>query len=307
MDLQTIAGTGEMPATEPVSIADRTGKVPFLFPRAPHPHAILHRIRGAGPTTIYTLHALINLASCPFGLTIFEEQPTAGRGTPYRPGWNDPAMLSNIASIEIPPLEETLLDWLLAQPATRLVALGIDPEQIGERTFYPRLALGEFFFDQFGKLLERARSQGVEVTVRTRRVTDAVSQPGGMVLTVRPRHGDVFEERFDALECGQRDNGDVDTLIDCVVREAVTIDERQRRIRTQPAKAERRDPRGFSSRGRCRRGSRRGRFCGTRRFRQQCSGCTARFPTHASQCKRNSRRDEIRQGPPTVSTSAAIN
>jgi len=152
---------------------------------------------GAGPTTIYTLHALINLASCPFGLTIFEEQPTAGRGTPYRPGWNDPAMLSNIASIEIPPLEETLLDWLLAQPATRLVALGIDPEQIGERTFYPRLALGEFFFDQFGKLLERARSQGIEVTVRTRRVTDAVSQPGGMVLTVRPRHGDVFEERFD--------------------------------------------------------------------------------------------------------------
>jgi uncharacterized NAD(P)/FAD-binding protein YdhS len=104
---------------------------------------------GAGPTTIYTLHALLDQNHSPFALTIFEEQPTAGRGTPYRPGWNDPAMLSNIASIEIPKLEVTLIDWLRAQSATRLVALGIDPDEIGERTFYPRLALGDYFTDQF--------------------------------------------------------------------------------------------------------------------------------------------------------------
>jgi uncharacterized NAD(P)/FAD-binding protein YdhS len=65
---------------------------------------------GAGPTTIYTLNALLNHAVRPFFLTIFEEQSIAGRGTPYRPGWNDPAMLSNIASLEIPPLLETLVD-----------------------------------------------------------------------------------------------------------------------------------------------------------------------------------------------------
>jgi uncharacterized NAD(P)/FAD-binding protein YdhS len=153
---------------------------------------------GAGPTTIYTLHALVNYAQRPFTLTIFEEQASAGRGTPYRPGWNDPAMLSNIASIEIPPLEESLLDWLLAQPPSRLVALGIDPAQIGERTFYPRLAFGEFFHDQFLALLERARAQGIRVHIRTRcRVTDAVSEPGGMTLTVRARAGEVFKEHFD--------------------------------------------------------------------------------------------------------------
>jgi uncharacterized NAD(P)/FAD-binding protein YdhS len=153
---------------------------------------------GAGPTTIYTLHALLNQTTRPFELSIYEEQPTAGRGTPYRPGWNDPAMLSNIASIEIPPLEQTLIEWLEAQAPSRLVALGIDPSEIGERTFYPRLALGEFFYDQFQALLERARSQGVTVDVRTRcRVVDAVSEPDAMLLTIRSRSGETTERRFD--------------------------------------------------------------------------------------------------------------
>jgi len=153
---------------------------------------------GAGPTTIYTLHALLNQTTRPFELTIYEEQPTAGRGTPYRPGWNDPAMLSNIASIEIPPLEQTLIAWLEAQAPSRLIALGIDPAEIGERTFYPRLALGEFFYDQFQALLERARSQGVTVDVRTRcRVVDAVSEPDAMVLTIRSRSGETSERSFD--------------------------------------------------------------------------------------------------------------
>lgn len=153
---------------------------------------------GAGPTTIYTLQALLDQSPPPFALTIFEEQPTAGRGTPYRPGWNDPAMLSNIASIEIPAIETTLIDWLRAQPLSRLVALGIDPDQIGERTFYPRLALGDFFADQFQALLDRAKARGIMVDVRTRcRVVDAISEPEAMVLRIRARAGTISEARFD--------------------------------------------------------------------------------------------------------------
>lgn len=153
---------------------------------------------GAGPTTIYTLNALLGQVSLPFSLTIFEEQATAGRGTPYRPGWNDPAMLSNIASIEIPPLEEPLIEWLRRQSASRLIALGVDPDEIGDRTFYPRLALGDYFYDQFQALIERAGRQGVAVDVRTRcRVVDAVSEAAGMTLSVRSRSGAQSDERFD--------------------------------------------------------------------------------------------------------------
>lgn len=170
------------------------------FCRAAHFRMMTRSIAfvGAGPTTIYTLHALLDQETPAFALTIFEEQPTAGRGTPYRPGWNDPAMLSNIASIEIPALDTTLIDWLHAQPANRLVALGIDPDEIGERSFYPRLALGDYFYDQFQALLDRARARGISVDVRTRcRVVDAVSEPDAMVLSIRARSGTISEARFD--------------------------------------------------------------------------------------------------------------
>jgi uncharacterized NAD(P)/FAD-binding protein YdhS len=153
---------------------------------------------GGGPTTIYTLHALVDKASRPFAVTIFEEQSALGRGTPYRPGWNDPAMLSNIASIEIPPLEQTLVDWLHEQSDAALAALDVDRDKIGERTFYPRLVLGEFFHSQSGKLLERARTLGIQVTVRTRcRVRDVANTPDGMILTIQPNRGEVSQERFD--------------------------------------------------------------------------------------------------------------
>ena len=153
---------------------------------------------GAGPTTIYTLKALVDHATVAFALTIFEEQPGIGRGTPYRPGWNDPAMLSNIASVEIPPLEQTLVEWLDMQGDERLAELGIRPSEIDERTFYPRVALGEYFYDQLQALLDRARAQGIVVTVRTRcKVLDAVSTPDGMTLIVLPHRGEQFEEQFD--------------------------------------------------------------------------------------------------------------
>lgn len=153
---------------------------------------------GAGPTTIYTLHSLIDRTSTPFELTIFEEQASVGRGTPYRPGWNDPAMLSNIASVEIPPLVESLVEWLERQPPERLAKFEIEPCEIDDRTFYPRLALGEFFFDQLHGLIARAKTKGIDVTVRTNcRVVDAMSAETGMTLLVQPRRGQRFEQRFD--------------------------------------------------------------------------------------------------------------
>jgi uncharacterized NAD(P)/FAD-binding protein YdhS len=153
---------------------------------------------GAGPTTIYTLHALVSRAARPFALTVFEAQAVAGRGTPYRPGWNDPAMLSNIASIELPPLEETLLDCLKRQPVDHLRTFGIDPREIDDRAFYPRLALGEYFREQFEAILDRARAGGITVDIRTRcRVTDAVNEADGIALSIEPKHGDPYKERFD--------------------------------------------------------------------------------------------------------------
>lgn len=155
-------------------------------------------IVGAGPTAIYTLQELVNSASARCAVTLFEQQSVAGQGTPYRPGWNDPAMLSNIASVEIPPLEETLIGWLQRQSTRRLEELGLASEPLDERAFYPRVVLGAFFKEQFDRLVSRARGEGHDVHIRTRcRALDAAKDGEGVTLTTRSARGAESQEPFD--------------------------------------------------------------------------------------------------------------
>ncbi|OJU09274.1 MAG: FAD-dependent oxidoreductase [Caulobacterales bacterium 68-7] len=153
---------------------------------------------GAGPTTRYSLAALLDRVRDGVAVTVFEDQAAVGLGTPYRPGWNDPAMLCNIASIEIPPLTETLLAWLERQTASSLAAMGVEPGDMHERGFIPRVALGRYFGDQFARLVERARRRGVRVNLRTRtRVSDVAHVDEGVLLTIAPRRGFVDRMLFD--------------------------------------------------------------------------------------------------------------
>ncbi len=106
-------------------------------------------------------------------------------------------MLSNIASIEIPPIDETLIRWLERQPRARLVRLGVDPDEIDEHAFYPRLTLGEYFLDQFHALVATARDRGVEIEIATRcLVTDIAARPDGLELSVNPVAGRAFTQTF---------------------------------------------------------------------------------------------------------------
>ena len=140
---------------------------------------------GAGPTTLYALNALLACGVGGARITVFEAQDTAGLGSPYRPGWNDPAMLSNIASIEIPPVTESLLAWLQVRPADDLRAMGVALSEVDERTFVPRVALGRYFESQFEALIAGARAAGALIEVRTRcRVVDVANRPDGMELTL---------------------------------------------------------------------------------------------------------------------------
>lgn len=153
---------------------------------------------GAGPTTVYALAALLADGRRDLAVTVFETQATAGLGSPYRPGWNDAAMLSNIASIEIPPVTETLCAWLERLPAHELAALGIAADEIEDRTFYPRVTLGRYFHAQFDRLVDRARAMGIGVEVRVRsRVIDVAEADEGMRVTIAPRRGAPYDERFD--------------------------------------------------------------------------------------------------------------
>ena len=140
---------------------------------------------GAGPTAIYSVQALLARAAKPAAITIFERQRRAGQGTPYSANWADPIMLANIASIEIPALPQSLVDWLRSETAVRLASFGIAREEIDDRAFYPRLALGEYLSAQFAALVHRARTMGIEIEVRTQSTVTDVSIIGEEIkLTV---------------------------------------------------------------------------------------------------------------------------
>lgn len=154
-------------------------------------------IVGSGPTALYTLAALRG-ASLPLDVTIFEALPEAGRGTPYSPGLNSPLMLSNIASLEIPPMLDTLVAWLDRQPDTELQRLGVPRGDIDERAFYPRVVLGEYLKAQFEALLVQARADGHRVRVLTgHRVTDAELLADGVSLTVETSGAPATRQAFD--------------------------------------------------------------------------------------------------------------
>ncbi|MDX5350388.1 MAG: FAD/NAD(P)-binding protein [Paracoccaceae bacterium] len=129
-------------------------------------------IVGTGPTGLYTLHRLLN-ARTPLTVTLFEASPLAGVGLPYSPDSAQVTMLANIASIEIPPLGETYLDWLRRQPAALLRLYGADPATLHDRQFLPRLLLGAWFRDALERMIAGAAAQGHRVALREgTRVTD---------------------------------------------------------------------------------------------------------------------------------------
>lgn len=140
-------------------------------------------IIGSGPTGLYTLAALVEQAS-PCRIDLFEKGDRAGVGMPYSDNDNIRHMLANIASIEIPAIGETYLEWIQRQPAEALRRFGVDPSKATERSFYPRLMLGEFFRDQYLWLLERSRERGIVIgTYENCEVADIDVQAAGVLVS----------------------------------------------------------------------------------------------------------------------------
>lgn len=118
-------------------------------------------IVGAGPTGIYTLFSLLQQQT-PLSISIFEQADEAGVGMPYSDDENSKLMLANIASIEIPPIYCTYLEWLQKQEASHLQRYGVKKETLHDRQFLPRILLGEYFRDQFLRLVDQHDSKNLQ-------------------------------------------------------------------------------------------------------------------------------------------------
>ncbi|MBQ1204099.1 MAG: FAD/NAD(P)-binding protein, partial [Loktanella sp.] len=140
-------------------------------------------IVGTGPTGLYAFKELSeNMHGSAFSL--FERGDQAGVGLPYSPETANRSMLTNIASIEIPPLTATYLDWLIALPPARLQAYGLAHADLHDRLFTPRLLLGEYFRDQLLALCEKTKTNGSDVHLFEQTiVTDVMPEDGQIFLT----------------------------------------------------------------------------------------------------------------------------
>ena len=122
-------------------------------------------IIGAGPTCLYLLNALQGRVS---GCTIdiYEKGQRAGSGFPYAEHTATRLMLANIASIEMPRLEESLLAFLRRQDDKTLSNHGLCRDALHERSFVPRVLIGRYLERQFALTVRRLRLAGNTVRVR---------------------------------------------------------------------------------------------------------------------------------------------
>lgn len=156
-------------------------------------------IIGTGPTALYTLHALL-AAPQPLSITFYEKSGSAGTGMPYRAEVNDSALLANIASIELPPLLESLQEWLETRSKTGLDALEVDIQTVDERTFLPRVVLGTYFRDQFFRLLDLGQRRGFSIKACVdHEILDIVPQPNAMRVSGLDASGAEFACEFDEV------------------------------------------------------------------------------------------------------------
>jgi uncharacterized NAD(P)/FAD-binding protein YdhS len=141
-------------------------------------------IVGTGPSGIYSLMHLID-SKTPLAITMFEQGRHSGYGTPYDPETNDPAMLANIASIELPPVTETLVEWLQSRSDAQLSQLHIARADIDNRAFYPRVLIGAYYHDQLQKLVQRAAAKGHQVEILTdHHVVDVIVHEHDAIIQV---------------------------------------------------------------------------------------------------------------------------
>jgi uncharacterized NAD(P)/FAD-binding protein YdhS len=127
-------------------------------------------IIGGGPSALFTLshfHNHVGMLRHRFHrILIFEREKNVGPGMPYSRAHTSGLNLSNISSEELPKLPETFASWLGEMGEAGLQRLGIDPP-VRETGIYPRVALGDYFQEQFAKLSDMLKAAEVTVEIHT--------------------------------------------------------------------------------------------------------------------------------------------
>ena len=120
---------------------------------------------GGGPSALFVLKQLLEFGPSDLRVVIFERKSRLGQGMPYSAEGAQPEHITNVSSSELPPLPESLVDWVQRQQPEEMQLYGVDPQRFHEVRVLPRLLFGRYLQEQFEQLLARAEQQGVRVRV----------------------------------------------------------------------------------------------------------------------------------------------
>ncbi len=148
---------------------------------------------GAGASALYLLQNLLSQGGAKLfsSVTVFDARDRPGVGMPYSRTTTDRYNLCNISSEELPPLPETLVDWLRAREDQTLRDYGLTREELDAGETYARVVLGDYFEAQFEAVVETLAAAGLAVRWRPEvAVIDLRDEPGTnevMVVTDQGR------------------------------------------------------------------------------------------------------------------------
>ncbi|MFA9195627.1 FAD/NAD(P)-binding protein [Flavobacterium sp. FBOR7N2.3] len=159
-------------------------------------------IIGSGPTALFLLKHISDQISILkneiHSITIFEKEKIMGMGMPYNPETTDQYNLANISSEEIPELPQTFADWLRLQKKEVLEKWNITTFPILDSEVYSRLALGQYFHEQYQLLIEKLKTEGIVINeFINHTVTDITIETEKNIVKVISKNSKSYE--FDKI------------------------------------------------------------------------------------------------------------
>lgn len=127
-------------------------------------HMLTIGVVGGGPAALMFLKTVVEKLQ-PVKISIFESSNRIGCGMPYGDRGASLEHVTNISSDEMPPLEQSLADWVGTLDEETLARFSIDKNDFHEKEVAPRLLFGMYLEAQFYTYIEMARLSGFDVQV----------------------------------------------------------------------------------------------------------------------------------------------
>lgn len=154
-------------------------------------------IVGGGPSSLFILKRLVEMAPPGTSVEIFEKNSELGRGMPYGMDGALDEHITNVSSSELPELPQTLVEWVKSLTPAELEPFALNPHRFDEDRVLPRLLFGRYLQAQFERLLVIAEEKGLKAQVHfSSRVEDVRDLPEERQVALRVGGQEI---RFDRV------------------------------------------------------------------------------------------------------------